>query len=71
LFVEAGPPGPWTKPEEIEFDPDQPVHLQGLFWDGFRACTADGKYRFLRSKSDQAIIHAAVTRNGGERPPDW
>ena len=71
LFVEAGRPVPWTKPEEIVFDPGQPVRLRGLFRDGFRACTADGKYRFLRHDADQAMIRAAITRNGGERAPDW
>jgi hypothetical protein len=71
LFVEAGPPVPWTKPEEIGFDPGRTVNLQGLFRDGFRACSADGKYRFVRRESDQATIRAALTRNGGEQPPDW
>jgi hypothetical protein len=71
LFVEAGPPVPWTKPEEIGFDPGRTVNLQGLFRDGFRACSADGKYRFVRRESDQATIRAALTRDGGEQPPDW
>jgi hypothetical protein len=70
LFVEAGDPVPWTKPEEIPFDPAQPVRLRGLFKTGFRACTADGTYRFITSDTDEATLRAAVTRNGGE-PPGW
>jgi hypothetical protein len=72
LFVEAGEPVPWTKPDEIAYDPARPIQLQGLFRDGFRACTADSRYRFIRHDVDQRILHALVTRNGGERLPlDW
>ncbi len=72
LFVEAGVPVPWTKPEEIPFDSRQDVKLSGLFRDGFRACTADGRYRFVRHDTDPAVVNAAITRNGGESlRPDW
>jgi hypothetical protein len=72
LFVEAGEPVPWTKPDEITYDPNQPVHLQGLFRDGFRACDANGTYRFINYDMDQEMLHALITRNGGEPvPPDW
>jgi hypothetical protein len=69
LFVEAGHPVPWTKPEQVPFDPGQPVRLRGLFKDGFRACTADGSYRFVRYDWDPAVLRAVITRNGGEVPP--
>jgi hypothetical protein len=72
LFVEAGVPVPWTKPDEVIYDPTQPVQLQGLFRDGFRACTADGSYRFITHDTDQETLHALITRNGGERISlDW
>jgi hypothetical protein len=68
LLVEAGEPVPWTKPEDIPFDPDGPLPpLRGLFRDGFRACTADGARRFIRYDTPEASLRAAITRNGGEQ----
>lgn len=65
-------PVPWTKPDEVTYDPTRPVQLKGLFRDGFRACTADGSYRFIRHDMNQEILHAMITRNGGESIPlDW
>lgn len=73
LFVEAGDPIPWTKPEEIAYDPAGPLPpLRGLFKDGFRACTADGARRFVRYDTSPTTLRAAITRNGGESlGPDW
>jgi hypothetical protein len=67
LFVEAGNPVPWTKPEEIPFDPAGPIpELRGFFKDGFRACCADGSRTFVRFDSPEAALRAAITRNGGD-----
>jgi|SRR6185437_10035694 len=73
LLVEAGPPVPWTKPEDIIYDPDSPLHpLDCLFHDGFRLAVADGSVRFIRQDIDAASLRAAVTRNGNETMgPDW
>jgi hypothetical protein len=73
LFVEAGEPAIWTRPEEIPYDPTGPLPpLRGLFKDGFRACTADGYPKFVRCDTSQAALRAAITRNGGEGVrPDW
>jgi hypothetical protein len=60
LFVEAGEPVPWTKPEGIPYDPGQPVRLQGLFRDGFRACAADGTYLFIKYDMDPQTLHALI-----------
>lgn len=70
LFVEAGEPVPWTKPEEILFDPDRFVRPRGLFRKGFRACTADGRYRFIPNEMDEQTLRGLVTRNGGEPVPE-
>jgi hypothetical protein len=70
LFVEAGPPVPWTKPEEIVFESGHPVQLRGLFRDGFRAATVDGAgYKLIRHDADEALLRASITRNGGENTP--
>lgn len=66
LFVEAGEPVPWTKPEAIEYDPSKPVELTGLFSEGFRSCVVGGSYRFIRYDTDPQVLHALITRNGGE-----
>ncbi len=68
LFVEAGEPVPWTKPQELTYDPNRPLpELRGLFRDGFRACTVNGPYRFIRHDTDEATLRALITRNGGEK----
>lgn len=69
LYVEAEPAVPWTMPESIAFDPTRPLRLHGLFRDGFRASTADARYRFIPHDVAPATLRAAVTRNGGEPLP--
>jgi hypothetical protein len=73
LFVEAGEPVPWTKPEDLPYDPERPLpELRCLFHDGFRACMADASRRFVPKRTNQATLRAAITRNGGDAPgPDW
>lgn len=68
LFVEAGEPVPWTKPENLVFDPTGPLPpLRGLFKDGFRAYMADGSRRFVRYDTPEDVLRTAITRNGGEK----
>jgi hypothetical protein len=73
LLVEAGEPVPWTKPEELTYDPDQPLpDLRCIFKDGFRACMADGSRHFIRKGTSEATLRAAISRNGGDSlGPDW
>ena len=71
LVVEAGVPVPWTKPEDLEFDPDGPLpDMTCLFSDMFRACMADGSVRHVPKETSEATLRAAITRNGRE-PPHW
>ncbi|HYT87230.1 MAG TPA: TIGR03067 domain-containing protein [Gemmataceae bacterium] len=67
LAVEAGKAVPWTKPDDIPFDPkkDLPT-LGGLFKEGFNILMADGSVRFVRRGFDVPTLRAAITRNGGE-----
>jgi hypothetical protein len=73
LVVEAGPPVPWTKPEELPYDPCGPLpRLDCIFKDGFRAGLADCSVRWVRKDTSEATLRAAITRNGGDNPgPDW
>jgi hypothetical protein len=34
---------------------------------GFSACFADGSARFIRTSSDEHLLRAIITRNGGEK----
>ena len=68
LIVEAGEAVPWTKPEELDYDPGKPLpKLGGQFPDGFYALFADGKVRFIPRDTDERAIRAMITRNGGEQ----
>jgi hypothetical protein len=70
LYIEGGEPVPWTKPEWIEFDPDRPVQVTGLFRSGARSGTVDGAgYKMIANDTDWATLRAAITRNGNEPGP--
>jgi serine/threonine protein kinase len=71
LMVESGPPVPWTKPEDIPYDPAKPLpRLGGLYQDGFPAAFADSSIKFLTRDLDEETLRALITRNGGE-PVEW
>jgi hypothetical protein len=59
---------PWTKPDELEYDPEKdPSALIGLVVNG-RAQFAmmDGSVRSFTKLPSKKTLHAAITRNGGE-----
>lgn len=65
LVIEAGEPVPWSKPEDLAYDPDQPLpSLRSPFRHGFRVGLGDGSVRFVRSTISEATLRAAITRNG-------
>jgi hypothetical protein len=67
MVAEAAEAVPWTKPEDIPFDPEKPMpKLGGQFADGFHVNFADGAALFLSNKVDPATLRALITRNGGE-----
>ena len=69
LVVEAGEPVPWTKPQDLRYDPDGPLpDLRPLFRDGFRARLADGSGRFIPRETGEETLRALITRNGGDAP---
>jgi hypothetical protein len=81
LVVQASEPVPWTKPDELVYDPAKPLpRLGGVFTKpvhflrfetsrkaGFGAAFADGKARFITNLPDEATLRALITRNGGEK----
>jgi hypothetical protein len=73
LVVEAGEPVPWSKPDDLRYDPDGPLPpLRCLFRDGFRAGFVDGSRHWLPKTASEATLRALITRNGGDKPGlDW
>jgi hypothetical protein len=58
---------PWTKPEDLKVDLEQPSKgLGGHFEGGFLVVLADGTARFVSKAITKETLRAAFTRNGGE-----
>ena len=69
LVVEAGPKRgvPWTRPDDIHFDPSQPLAALGnLPKDGFWGGFADGAVRRIKPDIKPDVFHALLTPSGGE-----
>jgi hypothetical protein len=74
FVIEAGEPVPWTKPEELEYDPDQPLpSLRAPYKDMIRVAMADGSiHRIPILTVSEATLRAAITRNGNDSMGnDW
>src|SRR5262245_55898338 len=86
LIAHAAKAVPWTKPEDLVYDPNQPVpELGGVFPGKARfpllgakathmklVAMADGIVRQLPLDLTDATLRAAITRNDGkELGPDW
>src|SRR5436190_1205501 len=67
---EDGEPVPWTKPDELAYDPDEPLPpLGGILRDGrFRAAMADGSVRHFEVKDEDRIRAAVTGQPEGEAP---
>ncbi|MEX2560459.1 MAG: H-X9-DG-CTERM domain-containing protein, partial [Pirellulales bacterium] len=74
MAVEARRDIPWTKPEDIAYDPDKPLpELGGHFSDGFNVAMMDGSVRFLAREGkpgqpavSESVLRALLTMAGGE-----
>jgi uncharacterized protein (TIGR03067 family) len=68
LVVEAGEAVPWTKPQDLPFDPKKKElpKVGGLFPDGFHIALCDGSTRWVNGRPDPRVLRAAITRAGGE-----
>jgi prepilin-type processing-associated H-X9-DG protein len=68
LVVEAANPIPWTKPEDLVYEPDKPLPPLGRLYEaGFNAAFADGSVRLIPRQTKEEVIRALITRNGHER----
>ena len=69
LIVEASNPVPWTKPDDLTFDPDAAASLFGAGSShpgGFGAVMGDASVRFIKDTIDVKKFRAMITRNLGE-----
>jgi hypothetical protein len=68
MIVEAANDVPWTKPEDLPFNPDKPLpKLGGLYsTPGFNAAICDGSVRYFSGGVKESTLKKFITRNGGE-----
>ena len=68
MCVTAATGVPWTKPDELEFDPEKDMGKLIGFVAGGRAQMTmfDGSVRTLKKLPSKATLNALITRNGGE-----
>ena len=75
MIVEANRDIPWTKPEDIECDPSQPLpKLGGHFAGGFSAAFADGSVRFIGQGVDEKSLKALIDPSADAKAkldPNW
>jgi prepilin-type processing-associated H-X9-DG protein len=74
MIVETADAVPWTKPDEIPYDPNGPLpKLGGSLPGGFNVAMWDGSVRFVSEKIRESTLRALVTPDGNEiiPPGEW
>ena len=67
MVAEAVADVPWTKPEDIPFDPKKAVKLTPVgSGASANAAMVDGAVRAISTSIDEKTLKALITRNGGE-----
>jgi hypothetical protein len=67
MVVEAGSPVPWTKPEDLSYDPEKPLPKLGRqFDDGYYVAFADGSVRYIGNAISPLVLRLFITCSGGE-----
>ena len=71
MLVEATRDIPWTKPEDIDYDPAKPLpKLGGHFAGGFCAAFADGSVRWISDQTPADVIRALLDPTGDKSNTD-
>src|SRR5262249_53335187 len=65
MVVEAKEGVPWTKPDEVDYAPPK-LPAIGYFKNGFNGLLGDGSVRWIKPTIDPKVLHALITRAGGE-----
>jgi hypothetical protein len=73
MVVEAADAVPWTKPDELVYDPQKPLpKLGGMFKGVILMGMFDGSVRSVSDKISEKTLRAAITANGNEvLGSDW
>ncbi|HTU91817.1 MAG TPA: DUF1559 domain-containing protein [Gemmataceae bacterium] len=73
MILEASKAVPWTKPEDIPFDPAKPLPKLGLPGVSyFLAGMCDGSVRTISHSITKETLRSAITRDAGDLPgPDF
>jgi hypothetical protein len=73
MIVEASRSVPWTKPEDIPFDPEKELpRIGGLYPFGFLATICDGSVRAVsKSVSKETLRNAINRQDGNPLGSDW
>jgi hypothetical protein len=67
MVVEAAEAVPWTKPDELAYDPQKTLpKLGGCYAGGFHAGFMDGSVRFLHHALPEKTLRALITPQGSE-----
>jgi prepilin-type processing-associated H-X9-DG protein len=69
MVVEAKEAVPWSKPDDLPFDPEAKPSLYGAgspHPGGFNSGFADGAVRFIKESVAAVVFRALITRAGGE-----
>jgi prepilin-type processing-associated H-X9-DG protein len=68
MVVTAADAVPWTKPDDLEFDPEKDMtKLLGLVVNGrAQVAMCDGSVRTLKAIPKKDTLNALITKNGGE-----
>jgi uncharacterized protein (TIGR03067 family) len=67
MAVEAGEAVPWTKPQDLPYDPQKDLpKLGGLSSDGLFVAMCDGAVRWMPRPFDARLFRLAITRNDGQ-----
>jgi hypothetical protein len=71
FFAEAAGAVPWTKPDELVYDPADPLpRLGGVYGDGFFAVSVAGAVVFVPEGTDEKTVRALITSDGDETITD-
>jgi hypothetical protein len=65
LAVEASKAVPWTKPEDIVYDPKKPPKLGAMFPDRFAALMVDGRVEFIKKSLDPKVLDLLINPADG------
>ena len=74
LIVEAAKAVPWTKPDDVPFDPSKPILplMSTSFRGGFNVVMVDGSVRFVPQSVSEMTLKAAITPDASDvLGADW